>query len=106
MALYLELTTKGVEYNLFGHFGDSHLHFNFMPTKDKVTECQKYLETLYSKVLTLNASPFAEHGIGMLKQKYIKNFWSEVQISEFKNLKSKHDPHNQFFPQGYMGISL
>src|SRR5690606_24975752 len=30
LAHYREMAKIGVEYNLFGHFGDAHLHFNFM----------------------------------------------------------------------------
>lgn len=104
LAIYRGFAHKGVRYNLFGHFGDSHLHFNFMPTKDKADECQKYLEQMYDELLKINSSPFAEHGIGVIKKPYIKNFWSETQFSVFKNLKEKHDPYNQFFPQGYMNI--
>jgi glycolate oxidase len=105
MQLYRELAQKGIRYNLFGHFGDAHLHFNFMPTPKTVPKCQAYLEKLYSDSIKLKASPFAEHGIGILKQKYIRDFWSPAQYEEFKKLKAEHDPHNQFFPKGYMGIN-
>ena len=102
MKVYQEFTRLGVRYNLFGHFGDAHLHFNFMPTISQVDECRLQLERLYHEVLCLNGSPFAEHGIGIIKQKYIKNFWSKNQYEVFEDLKKKHDPNHQFFPQGFM----
>jgi FAD/FMN-containing dehydrogenase len=104
LDIYREFSKKGIRYNLFGHFGDCHLHFNFMPKPQDIPLCQSEFEKLYEQVLKLNGSPFAEHGIGLIKQKYIKKFHSCVQKTLFKELKSKHDPHNQFFPQGFMSI--
>ena len=60
---YRKMAKIGIGYNLFGHFGDAHLHFNFMPTKDEVTACDESLENLYHHVKNLQGSPFAEHGI-------------------------------------------
>lgn len=104
MLLYRELTTHGIDYNLFGHFGDAHLHFNFMPTPDQVDLCQELLEKLYKQAAKMQASPFAEHGIGIIKQKFIKDFWTPNQPKAFRQLKQLHDPYQQFFPQGFMRI--
>lgn len=104
MKIYQGFTKVGVNYNLFGHFGDAHLHFNFMPTPDQTDKCREQLENMYHEVAKLGASPFAEHGIGLLKQKYIKEFWSKNQTELFHELKTIHDPKNQFFPQGFMGL--
>jgi FAD/FMN-containing dehydrogenase len=102
MDMYREFTQVGIRYNLFGHFGDAHLHFNFMPLPADTAKCQSELERLYQKVLEWKGSPFAEHGIGLIKQKYIDPFYSSTQKKLFTKLKEKHDPHNQFFPQGFM----
>lgn len=101
---YREFSITGIGYNLFGHFGDAHLHFNFMPTKDQIELAQENLESLYNDVLTWKGSPFAEHGIGLLKQDFIRPFLSQVHFEMFKFLKSKMDPKNQFFPLGYMNL--
>lgn len=102
LLYYREMASKGIQYNLFGHFGDAHLHFNFMPKKENLNECIPHLEALYAKVLKWKGSPFAEHGIGILKQKYIAPFLGPAQKELFKQLKTKHDPQNIFFPQGFM----
>lgn len=105
LDLYRELSQKGIRYNLFGHFGDAHLHFNFMPTIEQVEDCATLLESFYGDVLELQSSPFAEHGIGLLKQKFIRPFLGPVQYEMYKFLKSKLDPKGILFPQGYMGLS-
>jgi glycolate oxidase len=102
LQFYRDAAKLGVPYCLFGHFGDAHLHFNYMPTPAELERCQKQLVSLYDKVYEWKGSPFAEHGIGLLKQGHIKRFHGPNQLGLFKDLKKEHDPHNQFFPQGFM----
>ena len=102
LNFYKEIRVPGVEYNLFGHFGDAHLHFNYMPTVNDQKKCQVKLEELYNWVLEKKGSPFAEHGIGLIKIPFIKSFYGEAQLNLFSLLKSKMDPKSQFFPQGFM----
>lgn len=99
---YKDYSKLGLDYNLFGHFGDAHLHFNFMPTIDKNDFCNKQLERLYTEVLKWHGSPFAEHGIGLLKKKFITPFYNEHQRKVFLQLKKEFDPNGQFFPEGFM----
>ena len=99
---YKSFTALGIDYNLFGHFGDAHLHFNFMPKPDKNDFCNEQLENLYAKVLEWHGSPFAEHGIGLLKKKFIGPFFSKNQKEIFQKLKTQFDPKGQFFPEGFM----
>lgn len=106
LNFYREASKIGVRYCLFGHFGDAHLHYNYMPNKDETAKCLEVFERLYNEVYDWKGSPFAEHGIGLIKQKYIKKFHGENQLKLFKDLKKEHDPYNQFFPQGFMSASL
>ncbi len=104
ISLYREMGNKGINYNLFGHFGDAHLHFNYMPTQGEAEECGKILESFYGDVRELRGSPFAEHGIGILKQKFIRPFLESVHYEMFNFLKDKLDPEHLLFPQGYMSL--
>lgn len=104
LETYKELNQLGVACNLFGHFGDAHLHFNYMPTKQQEELCLKKFDELYSRVLKWNGSPFAEHGIGLLKKKFIQPFHHDVQRQVFRDIKMKMDPDQQFFPQGFMNV--
>ncbi|MCF8058769.1 MAG: FAD-binding oxidoreductase [Bacteriovoracaceae bacterium] len=104
LEVYKSMAKGDVAYNLFGHFGDAHLHFNFMPNQFEAASCQKKLEELYKWVFEVKGSPFAEHGIGMLKQKFIQPFYTDTQYEMFSYLKKSMDPNNQFFPQGFMNM--
>jgi len=104
LNFYREASRIGINYCLFGHFGDAHLHYNFMPTKTETEKCLDEFTKLYEKVFQWHGSPFAEHGIGLIKQKYIKRFHGMNQKAVFKELKKQYDPYNQFFPQGFMNL--
>lgn len=101
---YRELSELGVDYLLFGHFGDAHLHFNFLPTQDQVKKCDEALIHFYFKIHQLKGTPFAEHGIGLIKQKFMGPFYNEDIKEVFYLLKKKYDPENKFFPLGFFGI--
>lgn len=104
LTFYRNASKIGVRYCLFGHFGDAHLHYNYMPKKDETPRCLEEFQKLYDQVLNWKGSPFAEHGIGLIKQKYIKKFHGKNQLELFRDLKKEHDPFNQFFPQGFMSV--
>jgi FAD/FMN-containing dehydrogenase len=104
LNFYRKAAQIGVRYCLFGHFGDAHLHYNYMPSKDQTQKCLDMFQDLYNQVYDWKGSPFAEHGIGLIKQKYIKKYHGQHQLELFKDLKKEHDPYNQFFPQGFMSV--
>ena len=105
LDLYRDFSNQGMSYNLFGHFGDCHLHFNFFPRKQEEDVCDKLLHSFYLEIKNLSGSPFAEHGIGLFKQKFIRHFYDSYHYDVFELLKKKHDPGNIFFPNGFMNMS-
>ena len=104
MDYYRDFAKGDVPYNLFGHFGDAHLHFNFMPKPTEIDYCQELLEGLYDAVKGWKGSPFAEHGIGIIKQKFIGEYFTEAQYKLFSFLKGQMDPKDVLFPQGFMNM--
>lgn len=104
ISKYRDLTKYGISYILFGHLGDQHLHFNFLVTNDNEKKCQKLLSEFYQEIRALKISPFAEHGIGLLKQEYMTEYYTKEVKDFFMILKNKLDPNNKFFPQGYMSV--
>lgn len=105
--LYKKLADRaGCEFLLFGHFGDLHLHFNFLPNHEKYDYCLSLLREFYDEVKNLKGSPFTEHGVGLLKQSFISSFWEDVHYDVWRELKKYHDPDLKFFPQGHFSKLL
>lgn len=102
LEFYQQAQTLKIPYCLFGHFGDAHLHFNFLADPNDAPICDRYLTDLYQTVFQWKGSPFAEHGIGLLKQSLVAPYHQKTQQSVFHTLKKRYDPYRQFFPQGFM----
>lgn len=96
------LLEKKQSYLLFGHFGDCHLHFNILPDQKHALFCQELLENLYKQISVLTCMPFAEHGIGLLKQRFLPLFLSAQDRNDLKKIKNYFDPNHLFNPLGHM----
>ena len=84
---------SGIDYVNFGHIGEDHLHFNFLPKNDhESVEAKKYMELFCKKAVSLGGTISAEHGIGKIKKKYLKIMYNEAEIREMAYLKKYFDP--------------
>jgi D-lactate dehydrogenase (cytochrome) len=83
----------GVHYVNFGHIGENHLHFNFLPkTAEESITARKYMEIFCKKAVSLGGTVSAEHGIGKIKKPYLKIMYNKSQIEEMAQLKKYFDP--------------
>lgn len=83
-----------IDYVNFGHVGQAHLHFNFLPKTDKENiQAKKYLEIFCKKAVSLGGTVSAEHGIGKIKKEYLKLMYSNKDIKEMARLKRYFDPY-------------
>ena len=103
---YKKASELGEDYVLFGHLGDGHLHFNFLPQKGNTLKCDQFLKLFYEEISQWNCSPFAEHGIGIIKQEHILSFLGDNQFRIFKRLKECYDLNNKFFPYGFLQLGF
>ena len=82
-----------IRYVNFGHIGESHLHFNFLPSNDQEGKrAKEYLKKLSQKAVSLGGTVSAEHGIGKIKRPYLKIMYKESEIKEMAALKKYFDP--------------
>ena len=77
----------------FGHIGESHLHFNFLPSNDQEGKRAKgYLKNFCQEAVSLGGTVSSEHGIGKIKKPYLKIMYKESEIKEMAALKKYFDP--------------
>lgn len=79
----------------FGHIGDGNIHVNILDLDGKKEkESVSMMRMVMDIVRQLGGYPSGEHGIGIAKKGFLKNFFSEYHISIWKDIKKIFDPKN------------
>jgi D-lactate dehydrogenase (cytochrome) len=87
------LGASGIDYVIFGHIGDCHLHANLLPTNDAEAEKARHIYgRCIAQAIMLGGTVSAEHGIGKLKAKYLYVMMGERYMNEMADLKRAFDP--------------
>ncbi len=83
-----------IDFVIYGHFGNSHLHLNMLPKNDFEFETAKKLYgKILQKAVVLKGTISAEHGIGKLKRNYLLEMFGEKNIRKMAQLKKCFDPN-------------
>ncbi|MCA1625509.1 MAG: FAD-binding oxidoreductase [Acidobacteria bacterium] len=89
-----KLNTSGLDYVIFGHIGDNHLHANILPKDETEARKAKHLYGRFiAQAVMLGGTISAEHGIGKLKRHYLYVMYGERFLSEMIRLKRAFDPN-------------
>ena len=100
--------SNDIEYVVYGHIGNSHLHFNMLPkTREELKFCRELYAQICTKSLELGGTISAEHGIGKLKTKYLLEMFGEKNILQMARIKKSLDPNKilnvgNIFDQKYL----
>jgi D-lactate dehydrogenase (quinone) len=93
------------KYNIpivnFGHAGNGNIHVNLLTDPDdtqlqiKAHEC---LEDVFQLVLDLEGTLSGEHGIGLVKKKYVDKELDDTSLNYMKAIKQQFDPDSILNP--------
>jgi D-lactate dehydrogenase (cytochrome) len=87
------LDSSGLDYVIFGHIGDCHLHANLLPKDEAEAEAARHIYgRCVAQAIMLGGTVSAEHGIGKLKRKYLDAMMGERYLHEMAQLKRAFDP--------------
>jgi len=93
------LGASGIDYVIFGHIGDCHLHANLLPKSAEEAEKARHIYgRCIAQAVMLGGCVSAEHGIGKLKSKYLNVMMGERYLNEMIELKRAFDP------KGILGV--
>lgn len=94
LSFYKEiLDYSGLEYVIFGHIGDCHLHANMLPKSDAEAATARHIYgRCVAQAIMLGGTVSAEHGIGKLKRKYLSAMMGERYLNEMAQIKLALDP--------------
>jgi D-lactate dehydrogenase (cytochrome) len=83
-----------MEYIIFGHIGDNHLHVNILPRTDaEVHQGMLIYERFARKAVELGGTVSAEHGIGKLKRPFLRVMYGDRGLAQIAQVKRALDPN-------------
>ena len=106
------LDASGLDYVIFGHIGDCHLHANILPRDEIEAEKARHIYgRCVAQAIMLGGTVSAEHGIGKLKRKYLAAMMGERYLNEMAELKRAFDPNGilgrgNMFDESYLSDKL
>ena len=94
ISIYHEqLRELSLEYAIWGHIGDSHVHVNVLARNAAEHTRTKELFADWACIVSeMGGTVSAEHGVGKLKSAFLKTMYGEHHIIEMAKLKSIFDP--------------
>lgn len=94
LALYRAgLAAAGLEYVVFGHIGNNHLHVNILPRSLHEYDVGKALYLEWAReVVAMGGTVSAEHGIGKFKVALLREMFGNDGIKQMRELKRLFDP--------------
>jgi len=91
----------GVQIGVVAHAGDGNLHPLILfdqRNKEETETVHAAEEALCMMALDLEGTISGEHGIGLVKKKYLDKEFTPVAMEAFKKIKLSFDPTNRFNP--------
>lgn len=94
-----------LEYTMFGHIGENHLHMNILPRDNIEFLTAKKLHLEFAqKAVQFGGTISAEHGIGKIKHEYLKVMYGIEGLKQMARVKKSLDPkcilnRNNVFPE-------
>lgn len=88
-----QMENEGIQYAIFGHLGDYHLHINMLPRTEK--QLDSALSLYHDFMLDAcrrGGSISAEHGLGKLKSEFLDCMFSSDALEQMRNMKKVLDP--------------
>lgn len=89
----------GLEFVMFGHVGDGHVHVNVLPraAADLERAEELYME-FAAEAVRLGGSVAGEHGIGRIKKVFLPIQFGEADLAAMRAIKQALDPDTTLNP--------
>ncbi|NPB04291.1 MAG: FAD-binding protein [Thermotogae bacterium] len=82
----------GMRLASFGHAGDGNIHVNILYKKGQEEGVARAVEMVVQKVWELGGTSAGEHGVGILKKKFMKRELDPLAYELLKAIKGTFDP--------------
>ncbi|HEV7860664.1 MAG TPA: FAD-binding oxidoreductase [Pyrinomonadaceae bacterium] len=109
LSFYREtLNASRLQYVIFGHIGDNHVHVNILPRDAcEAATARDIYRRFVEEIVRAGGTISAEHGIGKLKRDYLRALYTEAHLREMAALKKNLDPacilgRGNIFPEEFL----
>jgi D-lactate dehydrogenase (cytochrome) len=105
LSLYRDgLKESGLESVIFGHIGNNHLHVNILPHSRSEYDKGKELYLSWAeKVVGMNGTVSAEHGIGRAKKEFLIAMYGKRGIEQMEKVIRVFNPQRIISPGTMIG---
>jgi D-lactate dehydrogenase (cytochrome) len=87
------LRASGLQYVIFGHIGDNHVHVNILPRNDAEAQQARALYGRFiERAVSVGGTISAEHGVGKIKRDYLRMLYGDESLRQMAALKRAFDP--------------
>ena len=91
-TIHKKIREYDIEYLLFGHLGDCHLHFHLIPNTQQNDLCLQVYDYMVDLSAQFGGVYSAEHGTGKRKRNDFKKCYGEEAVNMVKQSKLAVDP--------------
>jgi len=85
--------SENLDYVIYGHSGNSHLHLNMLPkTEEEFAKGKELYRSMCSRAISLGGTFSAEHGVGKNKTEYLIQMYGQENVNKMRMLKKTLDP--------------
>jgi len=90
-----KIEDAGLRYVVYGHFGNSHMHLNFLPAnQEEYSKARNLYKEICLDAIKLKGTFSAEHGVGKSKRDFLVMMYGEDAIKKMASLKKVFDPND------------
>jgi D-lactate dehydrogenase (cytochrome) len=112
LTFYKErLRASRLQFVIFGHIGDNHVHVNILPRADiEAVAARELYAQFIRRAVAFGGTISAEHGVGKIKREYLRTLYGDEHLREMAALKRAFDPasilgRGNIFAEEFLNVS-
>ena len=100
-----DLAASSLDYVMFGHIGNNHIHVNILPrTAEEYKRGRQLYEGWAAEVVALGGTVSAEHGIGKLKTELLRRMYGDGGTAEIRRVIEVFNPNGRLNRGNIVGL--
>lgn len=100
-----DLAGSNLDYVMFGHIGNNHIHVNILPrTTEEYKRGRQLYQSWAAEVVALGGTVSAEHGIGKLKTELLRQMYGDGGVEEIRRVIKVFNPDGRLNRGNVVGL--